>query len=538
MLPVLIGSKALEHYSIVGKSSKIRDDIDIICDLETAALILAKRSRGDPVIDVVIPKEKSDHIIFEWCNGNSDLCKNEEYFFGKVLVPPLNILCAIYKSHVHRILPITSSQQENVDIWYNQVLKYNSIRSAINYKEFDRLVYNPGDSDPQHLREIYMCRFNETNRRVGDTDYKMDMKAGDFFDDKVERYIDHDKMHEMIAELNRSTTETIFKKFQSDESVGINYNLFSAAETQEKIQMFREEVMVLLLERALIPTLVECYKKIKVIFQNFEKEFLKSKLVEIGAHLITNLSGNGHHFLRIYALDHACQILDTETYDYDSLVDLATKISGVVRDYSPPIQRILPQHFVQEILSIKCNMFEDVINIDDLGIMYVDTDEIMDINVKTKVLGLIIRECGKKIGMYTSTKGTIYYYPERNIGFTKSFIFTFSKVDSNDGKVSFEVECMGFNDTTKDLMNVDMIKITKQIYYKSVDCEQSDLKHESRQVYINTYGTVHKSIREFIELIAKRILDVSHRTKTIIDKQIEIESTVAASEYRTFGRAY
>lgn len=50
---------------------------------------------------------------------------------------------------------------------------------------------------------------------------------------------------------------------------------------QNHIEMFKEEIMVLLLERKWIPTIMECYVKDKIKYKGYNKEKVSDEIKEI-----------------------------------------------------------------------------------------------------------------------------------------------------------------------------------------------------------------------------------------------------------------
>ena len=72
----------------------------------------------------------------------------------------------------------------------------------------------------------------------------------EFFDNAITEIIEHDKLHEIVA----FNEEPVYRKcLKKNNEVLLDYNKFSLLTHQEKIDMFREEIMVIALERYAIP---------------------------------------------------------------------------------------------------------------------------------------------------------------------------------------------------------------------------------------------------------------------------------------------
>jgi hypothetical protein len=273
--------------------------------------------------DYVSFKENtSDELIYNWCNRNKNECIENEYG----LIPPTKMLYVIYLSHIHRIIPY-SDLSENIKIWESQYSKYITLREAVGYS-IDNSLYNKSDGD---LYKIFHMRFHETNQKYKDTDIDMNKSENEFFKDNVERYFDHDFIHSQVALMLRGEHILLFSKFQKDGSVAIDEEKFTKADNSTKIKMFQEEITVLFLERYIIPTLINNYKNQDKKFTGFDENFMKFKLKEICLHLILNLSGSEHHFLRRYGINHYRQIMDINCFNIEKIVNLALNITRIER---------------------------------------------------------------------------------------------------------------------------------------------------------------------------------------------------------------
>jgi hypothetical protein len=219
----------------------------------------------------------------------------------------------------------------NIYKWMSSARILSMLREKLGYGIDDKIYLIPKeDSTDKYLYDIFHKRFEETNKKYGDTQIDMEKNETEFFKDNVDRFFDHDMIHEKVALLCRNSKLLLFKKFQNKDNVGLSEQLFrNCWDNEYKCQMFREEVMVLFLERFLIPTLMNNYKKEDKSFDGFNKNTLHEKIIEIGIHLILNLSGSGHHFLRRYAIHHYTQIIMFNLFNIQELVYIALQITDV-----------------------------------------------------------------------------------------------------------------------------------------------------------------------------------------------------------------
>lgn len=86
---------------------------------------------------------------------------------------------------------------------------------------------------------------------LGNKKVNLNKNNEDFFSDKVSRVIDHDKLHEIVAYGN----EPLYKKIKEDQSKAkVEYHLFLSLSEKDKLNLCREEIYVIALERFLIPS--------------------------------------------------------------------------------------------------------------------------------------------------------------------------------------------------------------------------------------------------------------------------------------------
>lgn len=349
MLPVLIGSEALRSY---GYDCKPKDWDVVVTPQQKATFrklynddyedhpdyIFVDDGKGDYTkIDLI-----DDQFIITVCNDFAeDLSVKyiEHPTIGKLIIPPLEILYAIKKGHIHRIPNPHGSNFNNVMEWQKHMHMYLWMREKLGYERMDNITHGSHRTSVKSKNETiteYYCRmtyldsFEKTNKRIGDTMNSLDKSEDKFFNDNTVRYIDHDKLHEQVAVMCRDTKELLFKKFQLYEStVDMNEGLFLAAPFNEQVQTIREEIIVLMLERKIIPELVKTYKENGAKYVGFDKKYREDQMLETTAHFICNLCGQGDHWLRRWCLDHYHFFEKTDSYDYDGMETIAKSITGL-----------------------------------------------------------------------------------------------------------------------------------------------------------------------------------------------------------------
>lgn len=338
--PVIVGSRALFNYNII---SQFRD-IDIICDNETKEKIVSlcgkyigkfpiyKNNEDQPLVfDIKCCDSGSNVEIYKICNKSN--CDLIELIPGiKFIIAPLDVLYVMYKSHVHRILQLTVNQDQNIDIWHEHVKKYLSIRDKLGYQKMDKILYSKESLTEfnSNLKSLFNMMFDETNERYGDTHIDMGKSNNEFFSDNVERFIDHDELHNKVAQMCRGVTTPLYDNFKKNkDSAELDETLFINGNKEDTYQCIREEIIVLFLERKLIPELVLCYKNLNLPPPKCSVVKYKKEIKEIIAHYATNLCGKGHYWLRRYVIDHYHIYSVLDTYNFDDIYQLAIKISGI-----------------------------------------------------------------------------------------------------------------------------------------------------------------------------------------------------------------
>ncbi|AYV85469.1 MAG: hypothetical protein Satyrvirus18_6 [Satyrvirus sp.] len=564
MLPVIIGSYALFEHGLVKSFS----DIDLVVDKMVAdkLMMTCNIKKGnllwfdDVKVDLCLATDPSSITLLEKCNLFDHFnCKKISLSMVDAILPPLEIIYTIYKSHIHRILPLTTFQDQNIEIWLKYVRHYQMIRNRIGYEKLDNMMYIHYLGElhrtnalfesqlEKFMTEFYKMRFEETNKKFGDTTISLDKTQDEFFKDNVERFIDHDKLHEEVGIAFRSDPNPIFKKYQTDPfKVNLDFHIFIRSSKEERFAMICEEIMVLLLERKWIPEIIKCYKDMNIPYTDCNFGTKKKELVEIGANFITNLCGQGDAWLRRYCLDHANLLLDTEFYDFEKLKHIALKItnydlvSEIVDQkedifseilkykkenypYIKPYMRIIANS--QQIVDKGEDPFIDQKFLGKKIIKYVKTYYLANITIDCETSQPV---CMSKLPLDNDsiTKNfRKYFYNIYNVGYAKShneytifniknnvginqqngdiIIFTL-KFSNEDNKFHIRGSYIDVSEN-KTSFKSEYIKKYREAYYVSSGCEEESDKDYRK--FLSSYGTAPIFMRELFEMFAKNYLD-------------------------------
>lgn len=580
MLPVLIGSRGLYEYGTADKF----EDVDLVVNNDIAGSLYLKcdESKGKMLwygkmkVDLHLTTAPSNLLLFNTCNNSVMVDALIEFGspsipfvcrkitidpIGEVLLPPLELLYVVLKSHIHRILELTPYQHQNVKIWMKHMSFYKKIRDCLSYNHLDSILYREylGDwrdctgngSLDDLMRNIYQMRFNETNKRIGDTVISLDKSEKDFFKDNVERFVDHDELHSQVGISFRENPEPLFKKYQTDPSkVDLDREVFIKASQMERIEILREEIMVLLLERKWIPEVIKCYKEAKIPYVDYDLKEKAEELVEVGANYITNLCGQGDAWLRRFCLDHSHLLLDAKMYDFDKLKELTLKVTKYEskceeikdKDLLKKIAEYegLNKEYIEFFLNMidKSNFKEPVKeyeyfyfnnNVPTTTINFVSPEEIKwyDKDVKFKRLSLgpetnktimaIVHHFQNdyNLGVEINDDSFTIYNLVNNIGIYYNTdtikVFTLTMKMNNDTDVhnykKFQIEGSYidmFGSDRIDFAN-KFIRKCKSYYYHSDDCTEQ-LPNHVKTKFLANYGSAPDFMKKILEVIARRYL--------------------------------
>lgn len=146
-------------------------------------------------------------------------------------VPSKEILFAIKASHI--TFPVN---------WYKNIEDYHFLKQNY-FKNFDI-------KSDKNAFKIYVKRKQETKQRV-DTKINLNVKNEEFFNQyNINRLIDHDKLHEMVAVFG----EPMHNKIRKDkDNAYCDESLWNQLAWVEQLSTVAEEAAVIALERVIIP---------------------------------------------------------------------------------------------------------------------------------------------------------------------------------------------------------------------------------------------------------------------------------------------
>lgn len=503
--PILIGSYALNQKGLS------ETDIDLISD---------KKIINDKYkLDVVLTSESySKKLIFDYCNKHEmeviTICDDL-----KVINCPIELLYCLKKSHIHRILPLTNNQEKNIDLWFRAVKQYEHLRNncSISYKELDTILYenkniyeNKNYKYADVMPDVFYESFNEVNKRISDTVISMDTNKENFFKDNVERFFEHDLLHKYVAKMNRNSEVLLFELYQSDDKVSINKDKFLSDSKSNQINMIKEEIIVLFLERNMIPTIMNCYIKEKIKYVKYSQNKFDSEIKFIIANYATNLCDKGHSWLRNYVIDHLQFLME---YDLESIEDLACKITKCDELDDEYNKNKISLEEIMEYAKNKNNILLQ--NIESNTSINIDNF----INKDNKLIN-IIKDKFNNYPKYTSiidiNSKLVMYNTYLNFGIVYSDqweIFWFG-TEEDDNKLiiigeiyGLNLKCSSFEDTMK-------TKYKNYYFYSSGGCEYGEdsgirsTTPSGRHKIISSYGTLPYSIEGFISQLCDEYFNI------------------------------
>lgn len=167
-----------------------------------------------------------------------EVCK--QYATGDVIETPVGLaktvsntgLMLIRRSHLHR--PINFAKHIRV---YHELKRY--------WKT------------DQHYYSLLLKLTKATKEKYGDRTPKLNKKKGEFFDDYVTKYYEHDWLHQVTCYYDKP----IYTRLQRDsDRVWCDKELWYGLSYQDKVKCVQEECFVIALERYIIPKLENCEK--------------------------------------------------------------------------------------------------------------------------------------------------------------------------------------------------------------------------------------------------------------------------------------
>lgn len=576
-LPVLIGSQALKQYNfnipsnardwdiIVNKRQKIEinsykikprwsysEKIDNMIKMKINNL-------NDEKIEIKVDLLDIDNdlygFVYELCNTyRNDLnCKTIKVdVLGNLLIPPLEFLYAIKKGHIHRVLNYHNDNINNAKDWYRQVIMYNSMRKKLGYKRIDKIIYNNYFVKPLiknneesfndfNTRRIFVKSFNNTNERVGDTKISLEKNEQEFFVDNIIRYIEHDELHKLVAQKCRNTETLMFQKYQNRNTVEMDKDLFLSDTQDNQSQTIKEEIIVLYLERKLIPTLVRMYRDKNISYKGFGKKHHNQNMMEIIAHFITNLCGHGHSWLRQWCIDHIHLFTMFNLYNYKNIDEIAISVSGVnISDTEPdkklvsfidfinkghiiytktgsyrsrkPHRRLPHFVFKKTNRSIELGYGKSEVKLNCIKLCeYYDREYSFNLIYKHSQDSDIIKRVVRK---FVSSKYVYYcdnciYDPFNNIGIydsaKNSYLFRISNIADYD--TEYSINTMNLKGHSSKYLKSYEERRYSYYYYSSADCGM-DNEVNFTEKYMSTYGNLPYSLARMFNILARIDLEI------------------------------
>lgn len=222
---LLIGSRA-EAYWYFGITTKQDADWDVIASVEEVERFTG--SKPNPRL----PSWKWEDVEFH----NQDFLNNAtihiEYDSGKKINVKWNLhvsvcssrgLAVLKRSHLHRSLKFESA-----------IRRYQHLDKDFSEKDL----------------AILDQRAIMTRKHFGDRTPNMELTVEEFFDDNIEKPIDHDLIHKKTCYYD----EPLYISLQRDYNiVRIEQDLWNALSHEDKVKAVREEAYVIAIERYILP---------------------------------------------------------------------------------------------------------------------------------------------------------------------------------------------------------------------------------------------------------------------------------------------
>lgn len=236
---------------------------------------------------------------------------NNEKNYIEVIVAPANLLYVMKASHIHRV-----SHK-----WHSYMRHFTILRSLPSnsdiVKEYDEYFESGGTKNVSNYFDVFKSGFDFVNAKVGDNAIDMNKPDSEFFEDNVKRYVDHDLLHVFTAN-HFSGTETPYYTLAKIEGIAaMDREKFNSLSPKIKMSIIREEVVVLLMERKILPTLIEILEGNIDIYC---EKYFERDLADVVANFATNLCGGGISWLRWYALTHYDTMIKINQKHVENLV--------------------------------------------------------------------------------------------------------------------------------------------------------------------------------------------------------------------------
>jgi hypothetical protein len=219
---ILIGSRALDYWMDLGIA---RPDSD--WDVISAEPIEGAEWHKPSILN--------NSSIEQYVTADHTTELNDEVLY----VPPLWVLAAIKRSHLHR----SEGFGKHITHYHKYLHKYTKVQHSIQY--------------PLGTNISALCQsFMQERRKLTEIEYpqrypKLDVTVDEFFDDAVPKRFNHDYLHELV----QYNSSPMYRAMQRDSSKAMCHeDLWLGFTHQQKLQCVAEEVQVIALERFIIPS--------------------------------------------------------------------------------------------------------------------------------------------------------------------------------------------------------------------------------------------------------------------------------------------
>lgn len=213
------------QYRITGSSIlniRFAKDIDIICYQKD---ILVETTGDEYIRSTIINGKKFEFLLADNQESLQQILSTENYFNDE------EIYLILKRGHLH----IAGRRQDN---WEKHMLDYNILKKIVDKSNYD-------------VNRLIELHKKSTNERIKQRTPRLNgVSKSDFFDDNVEKFIDHDVIHEEVA----YDSKPAYSKMQKDDTVQCHKDLWLQMEFQERFQCVAEEAMVIAIERHLLPS--------------------------------------------------------------------------------------------------------------------------------------------------------------------------------------------------------------------------------------------------------------------------------------------
>lgn len=204
-------------------------DTDIICYKDD---ILVETTGDEFIRTAFIDGRKYEFLLADNQESLQKILEMKEYLTS------LEIYYILKSGHIH----ITGRSQ---DKWETNIHDYHILRKI--------LKAHP-QTDWKAIEELVKLHRKTTNARIKQgTPRLKGVSKDEFFDDFVEKYIDHDRIHEEVA-YGSAPAYTLMQK---DQTVECHKDLWEQMSFEDKLRCVAEETSVIAIERQVLPFMMK-----------------------------------------------------------------------------------------------------------------------------------------------------------------------------------------------------------------------------------------------------------------------------------------